>query len=166
VEHLNFDREVTAITLADLRELKSRLSNGRKSATINDILFKAIAVLFRLAVEDGIIERSPLENLKRAKKGEPDRAHPNWEQAQKIETEVGRYAPETKVIIGFMRNFGVGQAEIRFLHGEDVDEERAVIHFRRKKTEKPFDVPIFPHAQSLIEKLKTEGHLQKGKPIV
>jgi integrase len=165
-EHLNFDRDVRTITLADLRQLKSTLSNGRKPSSLNDILFKAVAALFRMAIDDEIIQRSPLERLKRAKKGEPDRAHPNWEQAQQIEAEVGRYTTETEVIIGFMRNFGVGQAEIHYLNGENVDSENGVVHFRRKKTGKPFDVPIFPHAKPFIEKLKAEGRLRLGKPVV
>ncbi len=164
--YLGFDEDIGAITLADLRQLKSNLSDGRKPSTVNDIIFKALAALFRMALEDGLIERSPLENLKRAKRSEPDRAQPTWQQAQQIETEVGRHAPETKIIVGLMRSFGVGQAEIRFLHGEDVDEERSIIHFRRKKTGKSFDVPIFPYARPLVAKLKAEGRLQIGKPVV
>jgi integrase len=40
------------------------------------------------------------------------------------------------------------------------------IHFRRKKTGKPFDVPLFPHAATLVERLKAEGRLFVGKPVV
>jgi integrase len=165
-KHLNFDRDVSSITLADLRQLKSELSNGRKPSSVNDIVFKAIGALFRMALEDEIIQKSPLEKLKRARKGEPDRAQPNWEQAQQIEIEVARYATETAIIVGFMRNFGVGQAEIRHLLGENVDSEKSAIHFRRKKTGKAFDVPIFPHARDFIEKLKKAGRLRAGNPVV
>jgi integrase len=165
-EHLNFNRDVSSITLADLREIKSKLSNGRKPSTVNDIIFKALAALFRMALEDEIIQKSPLEKLKRARKGEPERAQPNWEQVQQIEFEVGRYAGETALIVGFMRNFGVGQAEIRYLLGDNVDTENGVIHFRRKKTGKAFDVPIFPHARAFIEKLKKERRLHAGKSVV
>jgi hypothetical protein len=51
--YLNFDRDVAGICLADMRELKSKLSEKRKSATVNDIIFKALAALFALALEDG-----------------------------------------------------------------------------------------------------------------
>jgi integrase len=166
-DHFDFGREVSKIALADLRTLKSKLCEGRKPSTVNDILFKAMAALFKIAVEDEIIEKSPLEKLKRVRKGgEPNRAQPTWEQAQQIEAEVGRYAAETAVIIGFMRNFGVGQAEIHYLVGDHVDTENGVIHFRRKKTGKPFDVPIFHHAQTFIERLKGQGRFQTGKPVV
>ena len=166
-DHFDFGREVSKVTLADLRTLKSKLCDGRKPSTVNDILFKAMAALFKIAVEDELIEKSPMEKLKRVRKGgEPDRAQPNWDEAQQIEAEVGRYATETALIIGFMRNFGVGQAEIRYLLGDHVDTENGVIHFRRKKTGKPFDVPIFHHAQAFIERLKDQGRFQVGKPVV
>jgi integrase len=165
-EHLNFDRDIDSITLADLRQLKSELSNGRKPSSVNDIIFKAVAALFRMAVDDEIIDKSPLEKLKRAKRNEPDRQQPTWEQAQHIEDEVRRHAPETALIVGFMQQFGVGQAEIKHLVGEHVDCERNVIHFRRKKTGKPFDVPIFQHARPFIEKLKKDGRLEIGKSVV
>ena len=166
-DHFDFGREVSKVTLADLRTLKSKLCDGRKPSTVNDILFKAMAALFKIAVEDEIIEKSPLEKLKRVRKGgEPNRAQPTWEQAQQIEAEAGRYAAETAVIIGFMRNFGVGQAEIRYLVGDHVDLKNGVIHFRRKKTGKPFDVPIFHHAQAFIEQLKDQNRFQTGNPVV
>ncbi len=166
-DHFDFGREVSKVTLADLRTLKSKLCDGRKPSTVNDILFKAVAALFKIAVEDELIEKSPMEKLKRVRKGgEPNRAQPAWEQAQQIEAEVRRRAAETAVIIGFMRNFGVGQAEIRYLLGDHVDLENGVIHFRRKKTGKPFDVPIFHHAQAFIERLKDQGRFQVGKLVV
>jgi integrase len=166
-DHFDFGREVSKITLADLRTLKSKLCEGRKPSTVNDILFKAMAALFKIAVEDEVIEKSPMEKLKRVRKGgEPNRAQPTWEQAQQIEAEVGRYAAETALIIGFMRNFGVGQAEIHYLLGDHTDLKNGVIHFRRKKTGKPFDVPVFPHAQAFIKRLKDQGRFQTGKPVV
>jgi len=129
--HLNFDRDVASIELKDLRELKSKLSEGQKPSTVNDIIFKALASLFDMALDDGLIERSPIEKLKRARKGEPDRQQPNWEQAQQLAEEVANKSAESGLIVKLMLNFGVGQAEIKFLHGERVDEGKGVIHFRR-----------------------------------
>jgi integrase len=164
--YLNFDRDVKTLKLADLRELKSKLSDGRKPASVNDIIFKGLGALFKIAQEDEIIDRSPLERLARARRGETDRQQPTWDEAQLIEAEVGRHARESSVIVGFMRNFGVGQAEIRYLTGDSVDCERGMIHFRRKKTGKPFDVPIFAHAKAFVEKLREAGRLQVGRPVV
>jgi hypothetical protein len=166
-DNFDFGREISKITLADLRTLKSKLCEGRKPSTVNDILFKAMAALFRIAVEDELIEKSPMEKLKRVRKGgEPNRAQPTWDEAQQIEAEVSRYAAESGVITGFMRNFGVGQAEIHYLLGEHIDLGKGVVHFRRKKTGKPFDVPIFPHAQEFIERLKDQGRFELGKSVV
>jgi len=165
-QHFDFDRDVTSIRLEDLRVLKSKLSDGRKPSTVNDTIFKALAALFNLALDDGIIDRSPLERLKRAKRGETRREQPTWEQSQQIVDEVAQSATETKRIVGFMRNFGVGQAEIKFLLGEHIDLAARVIHFRRKKTGKVFDVPLFPHAKEFIECLKSEGRLQRSRPVV
>jgi integrase len=164
--YLNFNRDVAGIRLADMRELKSKLSGGRKPSSVNDIIFKALGSLFKLALDDEIIERSPLERLKPARKIETMRRQPTWEQSQQIVDAVVKSASESRLIIGLMRNFGVGQAEIKFLFGDHIDLDKQVIHFRRKKTGKLFDVPIFGHAKSFIEQLKTEGRLQTGRPVV
>jgi len=162
----DFNRPVGEIRLADLRALRSKLAEERKPSTVNDIIFKALAALFTMAAEDGIIERSPLERLKRVKPREPDRRELAWGQAQQIVTEVGRYAEESAIILAFAQNFGVGQAEIKHLRGEHIDFEKGEINFRRKKTGKPFEIPIFPHAKAFIEKLKAAGRFQVGKPVV
>ena len=163
--YLDFERDVASIKLADMRLLKSKISEGRKPSTVNDIMFKAMTALFRIAEEDGLINRSPLEKLAHSRKGEPDRQQPSWEQSQQIVDSIRASSPETGVIIGFMQNFGVGQAEIQNLLGEAINVEAGVIHFRRKKTGKQFDVPIFPHAQPFIQALKARGRLQVGKPV-
>ncbi len=164
--YLDFDRDVASIKLADMRVLKSKLSEGRKPSSVNDMLFKGLGGLFKIAEEDGLIDRSPLEKLKRSRKVEPDRQQPSWEQSQVIVDSIRTSSSETGVIAGFMRHFGVGQAEIRNLLGEHIDMDAGVIHFRRKKTGKPFDVPIFPHAKPFIETLRSEGRFQVGKPVV
>jgi len=164
--YLDFERDVVGVKLADLRLLKSKLSEGRKPSSVNDILFKALGALFKIALEDEIIDRSPLEKLAHSRKVEPDRQQPPWEQSQAIVDSIWTSSSETGLIVGFMRNFGVGQAEIKYLLGEHINTDANVIHFRRKKTGKPFDVPIFPHAKSFIEALKAERRLQVGKPVV
>ena len=164
--YLNFDLEVTSIKLADMRELKSKLSEGRKPSSVNDILFKALSALFQIAVEDGILTESPLAKLKRAKKGETERQQPTWEQAERIVAEVATKARESSLIVNLMRNFGVGQAEIEQLRGEHFDLAKGLVHFRRKKTGKFFDVPIFPHSKALVEELKNKGRLGVGRPVV
>ena len=164
--HIDFARDVSGIRLADLRALKSKLAENHKPASVNDIVFKGLGALFKIAVEDEVIDKSPLEKLKRSKSGDPDREQPSWEQSQQIVDTVVGSVPETGIIIGFMRHFGVGQAEIRYLCGEHLDVGAGAIHFRRKKTGKAFEVPIFGHAKTFIEGLKTEGRLQVGKPIM
>jgi integrase len=165
-EFLDFQRDVTTIRLADLRTLKSQLMEGRKPSTVNDIIFKGLGALFKIALEDGQLEKSPLEKLKRTHNGEPDRQQPTWEQSLQILQSVTRSVPETGVIVGIMRHFGIGQAEIKYLDGAHIDLPRGEIHFRRKKTSKPFDVPIFPHAEAFIHWLKQQGKFTAGKPVV
>ena len=69
-------------------------------------------------------------------------------------------------IVRELCNFGVGQAEIHYLLGEHIDLSQGIVHFRRKKTGKPFDVPIFTHAKEFIERLKSNGRLKKALPVV
>ncbi len=164
--HLDFTRDVRSINMSDLRQLKSKLCEGRRRSTMNDILFKVLGSLFRVAVEDGLIPKSPLEQLKRVKWREPDRKELAWNRAQQIVAEVEQYAPESAFIVGFMQNFGVGQAEVKYLLGEHFDLAANVIHFRRRRTGKSFDVPIFGHAKPFIELLKAQGRLQPGQPVV
>lgn len=75
-EYVDFNRDVSSLQVADLRALKSKLSVGRKPSTVNDIIFKALGALFKLALEDEIIKRSPLERFKPARKGEIERIQP------------------------------------------------------------------------------------------
>ena len=164
--YLDFERDVADIQLSDIRKLRSELADGHKPSTTNDIIFKGLGALFKLALDDGHIEKSPLERLSRAKKGEPERQQPTWEQSLQLVESVMRSVAETGVILAVMRHFGVGQAEIKYLRGEHVDFERSEIHFRRKKTGKCFDVPVFPHARAFIESLKNQGRLQTDRPVV
>jgi integrase len=165
-EFLDFQRDVATIRLADLRTLKSQLMEGRKPSTVNDIIFKGLGALFKIALEDGYIEKWPMEKLKRTHNREPDRQQPTWKQSQQILQSVTRSVAETGVIVGIMRHFGIGQAEIKHLDGAHIDLPRGEIHFRRKKTSKPFDVPIFPHAKGFIDSLIQQGRLTAGKPVV
>jgi integrase len=165
--YLDFNRQVTKIQLADMRVVKSKLLETRKASSVNDILFKGLGALFKIAIDDEIIDRSPLERLQPAhRRGEMEREQPTWEQSQQMVNEVQKSASETGVIVEFMRNFGVGQAEIKYLFGEQIDLDKKMVHFRRKKTGKSFDVPIFSHAKAFIERLKSGGRLQNGEPVV
>lgn len=164
--HLNFRRSVASIRLADLRELRSKLSEKRSPGTVNDILFKGLKAVFELVMDDGMIERSPLERLKRLRVPEPERRVITWAQARQMAEDVGRYARESGIIITLMYSFGIGQAEIRELRGQDFDWARGVIHFRRRKTGRLFQVPIFDHAQPFLQKLREWGRFRVGRRVV
>lgn len=61
--------------------------------------------------------------------------------------------------------FGLGQGELRNLHGEHFDLERRMISVRRQKTQKVFAIPIYPQASEFVDLLQQTGQLEPQKPV-
>jgi hypothetical protein len=111
--HLDINDDISTLTPSAIRKLRGGLAQGRKPTTINDILNKAVGPLVDLAVELGLLEKSPLDSIKALKKERPIRLQPNWTQAHAIIAEVETFAPKSATLLRFMLFFGVGQAEIQ-----------------------------------------------------
>jgi hypothetical protein len=59
---------------------------------------------------------------------------------------------------------GVGQAEAKDFTGGSVDWQQSNLAFMRRKTGKPFTVPIYPWAKEFIH-TEMEPRLKQGKPV-
>ena len=165
IKHLDAGAEISSLTPSAIRRLRGELSQGRKPTTVNDIINKALQPVLALAVELGFLEKSPLESIKSLKKERPIRLQPTWEEGLAIVREAERFAPDSATLLKFILFFGVGQAEVKELHGEHVNLEKQCVHLFRGKTRKEYTVPIYAHAESFMASLKAAGRFVPGNPV-
>jgi integrase len=118
---------------------------------------RAIRAALKLAVDDGIIYRSPLEGVKEKKVSRPIRATPTIEEFQAIVDSIRTQrlsdtAQESADYVEFMGLAGLGLAEASSLTWADVNFDRGQMISYRHKTEQGFAVPIYPQVLALLEK--------------
>ncbi len=157
---------VADIDEQSVRELQADLREaGYANTTTNDLLRKVLLPALDAARRQGWITVNPANEVKPLKKIDPDRRQPTWEMASKIVEEAARNSPESAELLRAMLLFGVGQAEIRTVQGEDFDFGQKEIRFRRVKTNKPFSIPFYQHAADFIDGLKAAERLLNGRPV-
>ena len=130
-----------------------------KPVTHNEYI-RVVKEIFKLAVSDRVILKSPSAELKRRKVHDPVRLTPSWDQFKAIVTEIrtkvfNADCKETADFVEFMGLAGLGQAELRNLTWSDIDLTRNRMKVRRVKTGRFFEVPIYPQLRPLVEKLYT-----------
>jgi integrase len=121
--------------------------------------------VFALAVRDRIIPVSPGLHLRSAKRENPIRLTPTFEQFNAIIADVRAQifnadAQDSADFLEFLGLVGLGQAEAGSLRRCDVDLEAGRIITFRHKTTTGFAIPIFPQVRPLLERLcegKTNG---------
>jgi integrase len=118
---------------------------------------RLIRAMLRLAVDDGLIFRSPLEGVKEKKVEKPIRHTPTREQFAAIVASIRAQSAadtrdESADFVQFLGLAGLGLAEVSSLTWADVDLVRAQIITFRQKTRMGFPVPIYPQARPLLEK--------------
>ena len=117
--------------------------------------------IFRIAVADKVILKSPAAELKRRKVRDPIRLTPSWDQFKAIVANIRAQVlnadrEESGDFIEFMGLAGLGQAELKNLTRSDIDLERNRIKIRRVKTGRFFEIPIYPQLRPLLERLCNE----------
>jgi len=143
--------------LAERRQEKSLKASG-----VNNYI-RMLHGLFKIAVECGAAIESPAMVQPLLREESPERLTPTWEQANAIIGAV--HGQNAKNLLSAMLLLGLGQAELRNLHGEYIDFERQQIIVRRQKTQRVFTIPIYPQAKPLLERFKAEGRITTGKPL-
>jgi integrase len=118
---------------------------------------RLIRAMLRLAVDDGLIFRSPLEGVKEKKVEKPIRHTPTREQFQAIVASIRAQSAadtrdESADFVEFLGLAGLGLAEVSSLRWADVDMERSQIITYRHKTRAGFAVPIYPQTRPLLDK--------------
>lgn len=137
---------------------------GQHEARLKNTTFNRYAgflkQVFEIAVADHMIAHSPFDGVKTKwkKPQKPMRKIPTDEQFQAIVNDIRAQkfsadAADSADFIEFLGLAGVGQAEAGSLTLGDIDWERNRMHFRRRKTQQLFYVPIYKHLRPLLEKL-------------
>lgn len=150
--------------LAKARADKVKGRRRLKGQTINEAIWRPLHNAFALALEERFIDRNPMESVDREKTTPINRTQLTWEDAQRILDYVKGRTLESYLELKFMLFLGVGQAEAKDFSGGSVDWQKNNLGFIRRKTGKPFTVPIYPWAKEFIH-TEMEPRLKQGKPV-
>ena len=151
--------------LAKLSELRGREIS---KSTKNEYL-RIVRQMFNLAVDQKIIPDSPAEKIKQFKREKPIRLTPTWEEFQRIvnnirEQRFNAEAEESADFVEFLGLSGLGNSEAAALKWGDIDWKREKIRIYRNKTDRGFEIPIFPQLKPLLEKLKQKN--EDANPLI
>lgn len=128
--------------------------------------------MFDLAVADKAIAESPAKEAKTVKRATPIRQSPTWEQFKAIVADVRSQkfnadSEDSADFVDFLGRSGLGNSEAANIQRKHVDQAKGKITVLRNKTDKGYQIPIFPQLRPLVEKLmnqageKPEAHLLK-----
>ena len=142
-----------------------------------------VRALFDFAVSDAVIVKNPFDpKIIRTAKREPvTRLIPSPQEFEQIIAEIRQpswtlekgkrggqrpmYQHDSADFAEFLGRAGVGQAEAGSLTWADIDEEREVIHYLRKKTKRAFNTPIFPWLKPLLARLRAAAGPNPHGPV-
>jgi integrase len=144
-------------------DLSSWIASLPVSAVTQNEYARVTKEIFKIALADRVILKSPAAELKRRKVHDPVRITPSWEQFKAIVGNVRAQVfnadcKESGDFIEFMGLAGLGQAELKNLTWGDIDLTKNRMKVRRVKTGRFFEVPIYPQLRPLLERL----HKQRG----
>ena len=114
--------------------------------------------MFDLAVADKVISDSPAKDSKTVKRATPIRQSPTWEQFKAIVEDIRSQvfnadAEDSATFVDFLGRSGLGNSEAANIQRKHVDLEKGKITVLRNKTDKGYQIPIFPQLRPLVEKL-------------
>ncbi len=159
------DKPALDIRPSEVEEWLLTCTGGMRSSTRNEWLF-FIKAVFKRAVDDGIIAKSPVNDLKPDRRQAIERLTPDADQFGAIvaairENVINRRHEDSADFVEFMGLSGLGNGETAALKVQDVNLNGGTIWVRRQKTDTGFYIPIFPRLRPLLEKLLLQSG---GKP--
>ncbi len=176
------DTLVARVLNSDIATWVGLVGKGKRPSTRNQ--FRAFArALFDFAVSDTVIAKNPFDPkiIRKAKKEPIIRLIPSPDEFEKIIAEIRQpnwkvengkhggqrpmYQHDSADFAEYLGGAGIGQAEAVGLDWEDIDDERDVIHYRRKKTQRAFNTPIFPWLKPLLNKLRADAGPNARGPV-
>ncbi len=147
--------QLSKIRKADCEKWLVRYAN-RSSSTINSHISYATR-FFEMAVNDGVIPRNPMLDIRYRRRSNPIRLTPTKHQFERIvqdlrsQTANGHGADESADFVALSGLLGLGQAELSAIERKHVDLDVGTILIFRRKTKQSFTIPIYPLARPLIE---------------
>jgi integrase len=127
--------------------------------------------MFDLAVADKVIAESPAKDTKTVKRATPIRQTPTWEQFKSIVENIrgqkfNADADDSADFVDFLGRSGLGNSEAANIQRKDVDLEKGKITVMRNKTDKGYQIPIFPQLRPLVEKLMKQAEDKPEAPLL
>lgn len=127
--------------------------------------------MFDLAVADKVIAESPAKDTKTVKRATPIRQTPTWEQFKSIVENIrgqkfNADADDSADFVDFLGRSGLGNSEAANIQRKDVDLEKGKITVMRNKTDKGYQIPIFPQLRPLVEKLMKQAEDRPEAPLL
>jgi integrase len=118
--------------------------------------------MFELAVADKVISESPAKNAKTVRRETPIRQSPTWPQFKEIVAHVrsqrfNAEAEDSADFVDFLGRSGLGNSEAANIQRKHVDLIKGKITVLRNKTDKGYQIPIFPQLRPLVEKLMKQA---------
>lgn len=128
--------------------------------------------MFDLAVADKVLAESPAKGAKTVRRATPIRQTPTWDEFKAIVGDIRSQkfnadADDSADFTDFLGRSGLGNSEAANIQRQHVDLEKGKITVLRNKTDKGYQIPIFPQLRPLVEKLmkqagdKPDAHLLK-----
>ena len=173
---------VARVHNSDIAAWVGLVGKGKRPSTRNQ--FRAFArALFDFAVSDTVIAKNPFDPkiIRKAKKEPIIRLIPSPQEFEMIVAEIRKpswkikkgkhggqrpmYQHDSADFAEFLGRAGIGQAEAVGLNWSDIDNEREVIHYRRKKTGRAFSTPIFPWLKPLLARLRADAGPHPRGPV-
>ena len=124
--------------------------------------------ILKMAVADGVISRSPAENIAQVKLSSPIRETPTFDEFKAIVADIRNQrfsngAQESADFVEFLGLAGLGQAEATSLRWSDIDWERGTVRTFRHKTQAGFVIPLYPQLRPVLERRRnSDGHSENG----
>lgn len=127
------------------------------ASTVNHMKTHA-RMFFDMAVEDGVISRSPMDGIKYVKPPKLTRLTPDREQFEAIVADLrsqkanGHGCDDSADFIELSGTLGLGQAELSGIERQHINLTAGTIQVFRRKTSEAFLIPIYPDARPVVDR--------------
>jgi integrase len=149
------ERKMAKIEPSTLERFHLKLVEGVSVGTSKEYL-EVIKAFFKHAKKNKVIGDDPSDEIEDTREREDrDEKIPELEQVKRIITQI-RNEPQSDTrdeaadFLTFLAGAGIGNGEAGELLVRDIDWKTNLIHFRRLKTKKHFDVPIYDSVRELL----------------
>ena len=163
---------VSKIDATMLAEWLAQHEGRLRNTTYNEYA-RFLKDVFEIAVDAQVIATSPFEKVKTKwkKPQPPDRLTPTPNQFRSIVDDIRaqKFSPDAEAsadFVEFLGLAGLGQKEAGTLLWSQVDEANKRINLRRHKTDVTFSLPIYPHLQPLLDRLRARRESSKKDELV